>query len=179
MQVARFEQQRGDKRTDYREAAPSMDELRLSMQPPRPASNNNPWMPQLVPDIPRNSKRASPRGLHINAGLHLPQQIPQQIGQFMGQQVGQQPARISHLGACAEREERLAIASRENTLVPPISRPAADEGSRTGLKGSPLAGLINTTAAPTPAESSGPPPTPRRPKNSSWSGGSDSHLPSL
>lgn len=101
---------------------------------------------------------------------------------------------LSHLGACAERAERAeraekasAAVSRENNNLgnPQLARPAADEGSRTGLKASPLAGLLNSAgllhnpATPTPAGSSGGPPlTPRRPKMSSRSGGSDSMLPS-
>ncbi|CAK9203952.1 unnamed protein product [Sphagnum troendelagicum] len=83
--------------------------------------------------------------------------------------------RISHLGACAEREESRAAAaaavvvSRDNNagMSPPIiTRPAADEGSQTGLKGSSLlAGLINNNSTPAvpAAGSSGPPPLPRRP----------------
>ncbi|CAM6010749.1 unnamed protein product, partial [Sphagnum balticum] len=106
----------------------------------------------------------------------------------------QVPSRMTHLGACAEREaertrETAAVSIREHTgiLSPPIiTRPAADEGSRTGLKGSPLVGLINNSSAggnaPVPAGSSGPPAPllPRKPMNSTASGsGSDSRLPTI
>ncbi|CAM6035013.1 unnamed protein product [Sphagnum compactum] len=99
--------------------------------------------------------------------------------------------RFSHLGACTEREESRAAAAAavvvsrdKNTgMSPPIiTRPAADEGSQTGLKGSSLlAGLINNNSTPVvpAAGSSGPPPLPRRPVKPAPSGGlADSILPS-
>lgn len=173
--MARIEQQKSQK---YGEVVPSsiVDDLRLSMQPPRLSSAvNPPWLQQ--PSKPefanRNGsiKRDPPRLLpsNNNSGLQV-------------------PPRISRLGACAEREERAAAAaaaavSRENTqMSPPITQPAADEGSRTGIKGSPLIGLINNNnpATPVPAGSSGgPPPLPRGPTNCTPSGGSDSLLPSM
>ncbi|CAK9222049.1 unnamed protein product [Sphagnum jensenii] len=160
----------------YGEVVPSsiVDDLRLSMQPPRLSSAvNPPWLQQ--PSKPefanRNGsiKRDAPRLLpsNNNSGLQV-------------------PPRISRLGACAEKEERAAAAaavSRENTQTsPPITQPAADEGSRTGIKGSPLIGLINNnnSATPVPAGSSGgPPPLPRGPTNCTPSGGSDSLVPSI
>lgn len=173
--VARIEQQKSQK---YGEVVPSsiVDDLRLSMQPPRLSSAvNPPWLQQ--PSKPefanRNGsiKRDAPRLLpsNNNSGLQV-------------------PPRISRLGACAEKEERAAAAaaavvSRENTQTsPPITQPAADEGSRTGIKGSPLIGLINNnnSASPVPAGSSGgSPPLPRGPTNCTPSGGSDSLLPSI
>jgi len=171
--VARIEQQKSQK---YGEVVPSsiVDDLRLSMQPPRLSSAvNPPWLQQ--PSKPefanRNGsiKRDTPRLLpsNNNSGLQV-------------------PPRISRLGACAEKEERAAAAaavSRENTQTsPPITQPAADEGSRTGIKGSPLIGLINSnnSATPVPAGSSGgPPPLPQGPTNCTPSGGSDSLLPSI
>ncbi|CAK9220890.1 unnamed protein product [Sphagnum troendelagicum] len=160
----------------YGEVVPSsiVDDLRLSMQPPRLSSAvNPPWLQQ--PSKPefanRNGsiKRDAPRLLPSNNNSGL-----------------QMPPRISHLGACAEKEERAAAAaavSRENTQTsPPIMQPAADEGSRTGIKGSPLIGLINNNNSATPVHagsSGGPPPLPRGPTNCTPSGGSDSLLPSI
>jgi hypothetical protein len=99
--------------------------------------------------------------------------------------------RISHLGACTEREECRAtivvviVISRDNNtgMFPPIiTRPVADEGSQTSLNGSLLAGLIinnNSTLVIPTTGSSGPPPLPLRPVKPAPSGGStDSILPS-
>ncbi|CAM6031581.1 unnamed protein product [Sphagnum compactum] len=164
-QVARIERQKSQK---YGEVVPSsiVDDLRLSMQPPRLSSAvNPPWLQQ--PSKPEVANR--------NGSIKLddPRLLPSNNNSGL-----QVPPRISRLGACAEREERAAAAaaaaaavSRENTqMSPPIMRPAADEGSRTGIKGSPLIGLINNinSATPVPAGSSGgPPPLPQGPTNSS------------
>lgn len=187
------------------EVLPSIDDLRLSMQPsmqnpPRLSSVSPPWLQQQqqqpssckVPEAQTSNRNAMkqqqpevPRLLHSgnnnNSGslLQVLTPLPPSL-------------RISHLGACAEREESRAAAaaavvvSRDNnTGMSPhiITRPAADEGSQTGLKGSSLlAGLINnnnSTPAVPAAGSSGPPPLPRRPVKPAPSGGSaDSILPS-
>jgi hypothetical protein len=164
------------------EVLPSIDDLRLSMQPsmqkpPRLSSVSPPWLQQQQPEVPRllHSGNNNNSGSLLQVLTPLPPSL-----------------RISHLGACAEREESRAAAaaavvvSRDNNtgMSPPIiTRPAADEGSQTGLKGSSLlAGLINnnnSTPAVPAAGSSGPPPLPRRPVKPSPSGGSaDSILPS-
>lgn len=99
---------------------------------------------------------------------------------------------ISHLGACAERAEKiertLAMPSREINATgnPQLDRPAADEGSRTGLKNSLLAGLLDNAgllhhdrSTPNPAGSSGCPPlTPQHQKPPNQNGGSEPVLPS-
>jgi hypothetical protein len=173
--VARIEQQKSQK---YGEVVPSsiVDDLRLSMQPPRLSSAvNPPWLQQ--PSKPEFANRNG--SIKHDAPKLLPS------NNNSGLQV---PPRISRLGACAEREEKAAAAaaaavSRENTqMSPPIMQPAADEGSRTGIKGSPLIGLINNnnSATPVPAGSSGgPPPLPQGPTNCTPSGGLDSLLPSI
>lgn len=153
---------------------PSTDDLRLSMQPPRASSRSPPWLQQNTkPEAPqRQAKKQQP---------YRPSQISTGVG-MRG---------ISHLGACAERAEKiertLAMPSRENNATgnPQLDRPAADEGSRTGLKGSLLAGLLDNAGllhdrtTPNPAGSSGCPPlTPQHQKAPNQNGGSEPILPS-
>lgn len=153
----------------------SGDDLRLSMQPPRASSRSPPWLQQSTkPDASqRHLKKQQPyRPSQINTGVGM--------------------RGISHLGACAERAEKtersLPIPSRENNVVgnPQLDRPAADEGSRTGLKNSVLAGLLDNAgllhhdrSTPNPAGSSGCPPlAPQNQKTPNHNGGSESMLPS-
>jgi hypothetical protein len=169
--MPRFDQQKVQK---YDEIVPSLDDLRLSMQPPRLSSVSPPWLQQQP-----TSKSAADI---CNRTATVKQLEGPKLLQHSNSS-GLQLPRISHLGACAEREERVAaavISSRDNNsgMSPPITRPAADEGSRTGLKGSPFVGLINNPATPVvPAGSNGPPLLPRRPMNSTLSGGSEPMLP--
>jgi hypothetical protein len=172
LQMPRFDQQKVQK---YEEIVPSLDDLRLSMQPPRLSSVSPPWLQQQ----PTNKPAADA----CNRTATMKQLEGPKLLQHSNSS-GLQLPRISHLGACAEREERAAaavISSRDNNsgMSPPITRPAADEGSRTGLKGSPFVGLINNPATPVvPAGSNGPPPLlPWRPMNSNLSGGSEPTLP--
>lgn len=154
---------------------PSTDDLRLSMQPPRASSRSPPWLQHSIkPEVSqRPVKKQQP---------YRPAQISTGAG-MRG---------ISHLGACAERAEKiertLAMPSRENNATgnTPLDRPAADEGSRTGLKQSLLAGLLDNAGllhhdrtTPNPAGSSGCPPlTPQHQKAPNQNGGSESMLPS-
>jgi len=170
--MPRFDQQKVQK---YEEIVPSLDDLRLSMQPPRLSSVSPPWLQQQ----PTNKPAADA----CNRTATMKQLEGPKLLQHSNSS-GLQLPRISHLGACAEREERAAaavVSSRDNNsgMSPPITRPAADEGSRTGLKGSPFVGLINNPATPVvPAGSNGPPPLlPWRPMNSNLSGGSEPTLP--
>jgi len=188
--MARIEQHKSRK---YAEVLPPsiVDDLRLSMQPPPQQSSGNPplWLQQASSKQP--SDVLNRVAMHEGSSQTRQQQLVVH-GTNSGQL--QVPSRMTHLGACAEREaertrETAAVSIREHTgiLSPPIiTRPAADEGSRTGLKGSPLVGLISNSSAggnaPVPAGSSGPPPPllPRKPMNSTASGsGSDSRLPTI
>jgi hypothetical protein len=89
---------------------------------------------------------------------------------------------LSHLGACAERSEKAERAPSnlycENTtsISPQVAQPAADEGSRTGLKGSLLTGLLHDPSnAATPAGSSDDSPfSARPPKIGSRNAGTES-----
>ncbi|CAK9275940.1 unnamed protein product [Sphagnum jensenii] len=188
--MARIEQHKSRK---YAEVLPPsiVDDLRLSMQPPPRQSSGNPplWLQQASSKQP--SDVLNRVAMHEGSSQTRQQQLVVH-GTNSGQL--QVPSRMTHLGACAEREaertrETAAVSIREHTgiLSPPIiTRPAADEGSRTGLKGSALVGLLSNSSAggnaPVPAGSSGPPPPPlpRKPMNSTASGsGSDSRLPTI
>lgn len=173
-QVARHDYSRPEKRIEPGELVPTSDDLRLSMQPPRASNKSPPWFQQTTkPETPRRhtKKLEHARPTQINAGVAM--------------------RGLSHLGACAERAEKAEKASatipRENitSCSPQLAQPAADEGSRTGLKGSILAGLLDNAGLlhdasnPTPAGSSGgPPPSARQQKMPSWNAGSDSIPPS-
>lgn len=173
-QVSRHDHIRQEKIVDAPE--PSSDDLRLSMQPPRASSRSPPW-------LQHNSKpEVSQRQVKTKQQPYRPSQINTGAG-MRG---------ISHLGACAERadkiERTIPMPSRENnaTGYPQLDRPAADEGSRTGLKSSVLAGLLDNAGllhhdrtTPNPAGSSGCPPlTPQHQKTPNQNGGSESMLPS-
>jgi hypothetical protein len=190
------------------EVFPSIDDLRLSMQPsmqkpPRLSSVGPPWLQQQQQQQqqqPSSCKVPEAQASNRNAMKQQQSEVPRLLhtgnnnnsGSLLQVLTPLPPSlRISHLGACAEREESRAAAaaavvvSRDNNtgMSPPIiTRPAADEGSQTGLKGSSLlAGLINNNSTPVvpAAGSSGPPPLPRRPVKPAPSGGSaDSILPS-
>jgi len=150
---------------------PSTDDLRLSMQPPRASSRSPPWL----------QHNAKPEVTQRQVKNHQPYR-PAQISTGAGMRG------ISHLGACAERAEKiertLALPTRENNATG--NAQAADEGSRTGLKGSILAGLLDNAGllhhdrtTPNPAGSSGCPPlTPQHQKAPHQNGGSESLLPS-
>lgn len=172
-QVSRHDHIRQEKVVEPCE--PSTDDLRLSMQPPRASSRSPPWLQHnnTKPEVSQRQVKKQPyRPAQINTGAGM--------------------RGISHLGACAERAEKiertLAMPSRENngTGNPQIDRTAADEGSRTGLKNSFLAGLLDTAGllhhdrpTPNPAGSSGCPPlTPQHQKAPNQNGGSESMLPS-
>lgn len=170
-QVARNEHSRPDKQIDPGELAPTSDNLHLSMQPPR-ASNKSPtWFQQTTKhETPgRQSKKLEhARPTQINIGV---------------------PMRgLSYFGSFAERAERApSTIPRENitSSSPQLAQPAADEGSRSGLKCSLLAGLLDSAGLlhdpsnRTPAGSSGDPPlSGRQPKMPSGNGGSDPILPS-
>lgn len=111
----------------------SPDELRLSMQPPRPSPKPT-WLqsPSLKPDA--SPSRSMKRGLD-------------RVKSFSN---GVSSQRLSHLGA----PDR---ASREHNVAPILTRPAADEGSRTGLQGPGIGSLINgTIGAPSAGGAPGP-----------------------
>ncbi|XP_073384989.1 uncharacterized protein [Physcomitrium patens] len=168
----RHEHIRQEKIVETSEA--SGDDLRLSMQPPRASSRSPPWLQQSTK--PEASQRPVKK--------HQPYR-PSQINTGVGMRG------ISHLGACAERAERtdrtLVVPPRENNVAgsSQLDQPAADEGSRTGLKHSVLAGLLDNAGllhhdrtAPYPAGSSGCPPlAPQHQKSQNQNGGSESMIP--
>lgn len=172
VQAPRHEHIRQEKIVETSEA--SGDDLRLSMQPPRASSRSPPWLQQSTK--PEASQRPVKK--------HQPYR-PSQINTGVGMRG------ISHLGACAERAERtdrtLVVPPRENNVAgsSQLDQPAADEGSRTGLKHSVLAGLLDNAGllhhdrtAPYPAGSSGCPPlAPQHQKSQNQNGGSESMIP--
>lgn len=167
-QVARNEHTRPDKRIDPGELVPTSDNLHLSMQPPR-ASNKSPtWFQQ-------TTKHETP-GRHTKKLEHA---RPSQINN------GVSMRGLSHLGSFAERAERAIPRENITPSGPQLPQPAADEGSRSGLKGSLLAGLLDSAGLLhdpsnlSPAGSSGGPPlSGRQPKAPSGNGGSDPIPPS-
>lgn len=131
------------------------------MQPPQPSTKSPTWYQQsLKPEVSnrQGKKTESLKPLFSNPGLPI------------------RHLRPSH----AITETAAATAPKENS--PQIGHPAEDEGSRTGLKSSPLvgllrsAGLLHESAAPAATGSSGPPPASKQLKSSTRSG--DSMLPS-
>lgn len=159
--TARFDKQKKEKVLDYRESPPSASDLHLSMQPPQPSTKSPTWYQQnLKPDVSnrQGKKTESLKPLFSNPGLPI------------------RCLRPSH----AIAETAAATAPKENS--PQIGHPAEDEGSRTGLKSSPLvgllrnAGLLHESAAPAATGSSGPPPASKQLKSSTRSG--DFMLPS-
>jgi hypothetical protein len=159
--TARYDKQKKEKVLDYRESPPSANDLHLSMQPPQPSTKSPTWYQQnLKPDVSnrQGKKTESLKPLFSNPGLPI------------------RCLRPSH----AITETAAATAPKESS--PQIGHPAEDEGSRTGLKSSPLvgllrnAGLLHESAAPAATGSSGPPPASKQLKSSTRSG--DSMLPS-
>lgn len=163
-----------DKRGKFRTGTPTIDELRLSMQPPRPSCKNFVTMQTLQTNATKSE--VAPRG----SSRHDRSKTPLNVG-------GSTPGRLSHIVMSSERPS--GQHAMENTLsretlglCPILAPPAADEGSRTGIKGSGLlSSLQQQTAAPSsqvPGTPGGPSSTPRRPKVSSHSPAPDSGLPS-
>ncbi|KAL2608757.1 hypothetical protein R1flu_027330 [Riccia fluitans] len=156
--LARIENK--DDKVKIRSAAPSVDELRLGMQPPRHGVKGLPLVPTAAPK-PEFSSRLSKK--------------PERPRPHLGAAA---PGRLSQHGMSSERPSpSLGV---EHDMAPAIAPPAADEGSRTGMKGSPLGGLLNSVQ-PTQATtgvSSGPSShiAPRRPKVSSHSGVANSMI---
>ncbi|KAG6550065.1 hypothetical protein Mapa_008021 [Marchantia paleacea] len=158
LKVARVENK--DDKVKVRTTGPTVDELRLSMQPPRVGAKGIPLLHTPAPK-PEPSSRLSKK----------PERPRPNVGTTT-------PGRLSHLG---QTSERASAPGREHDMTPVIVPPAADEGSRTGIKGSPLGGLLNTVQ-PTQATAgvtSGPAThnTSRRLKVSCHSAGSDSMIP--
>jgi hypothetical protein len=156
-----------DKKGKFR---PTSDELRLSMQPPRPSSKGVATMQN---NIVRGSEVAA-RG----SGKQDRSKTPLNVA-------GPAPGRLSLMGLSSERPS--GQLSLENSLgresfglSPIIAPPAADEGSRTGIKGSVLLSSLQQAAAPSSQVPglSGASPSPRRPKVSTHGPGSDTAQPS-
>ncbi|KAL3677041.1 hypothetical protein R1sor_026989 [Riccia sorocarpa] len=147
-----------DDKVKIRGGAPSVDELRLGMQPPRLGTKGLPLIPTAVPkpEIPsRLSKKPERPRPHFGGAV---------------------PGRLSQLEMSSERAS--AALGLEHDVLPAIAPPAADEGSRTGMKGSQLEELLNSvqqSTQATAAVSSGPAShvAPRRPKVSCHTGGGD------
>eukprot|EP01018_Ginkgo_biloba_P004114 Gb_32508 [translate_table: standard] len=156
MKMSRFES-KDDKRARQHD-----DDLHLAMQPPRPNSTGQTLVqPSMCtkPDLMASKKWEHPVSLNTGTAVYG-------------------PSRLSQLGAYTERTSTNAF--RENTAMPPIlSRPAADEGSRTGLKGSGIANLITSGPSTTAGRNtSGPGLSVTKSKFSSQSGGPESSIPS-
>ncbi|CAM6090953.1 unnamed protein product [Calypogeia fissa] len=162
LKAARMDDKKGKFRTG---GTPTIDELRLSMQPPRPSSKGVVTVQTSgtkTEVIPRGSSKQDRSKTPLNVG-------------------GSTQGRLSHMGMSSERPSGGQLAM-ETMGLSPILPPAADEGSRTGMKGSGLlSNLQQQTAAPSssvPGMSAGPSPTPRRPKVTTHSPGPDTALPS-
>eukprot|EP00249_Psilotum_nudum_P018796 c26965_g1_i1 orf=720-1568(-) len=107
-----------------------MEDLHFAMQPPRPSSKgptvlqSSTFMTDLSLSNPR--KWDCSRQSSLNMGLLGPAQ-----GHYNG----------------ANSERRSGNGWRETALTPQMCLPPADEGSRTGLKGSGVASLLNNGSA--------------------------------
>uniref|UniRef100_A0A0D6QZE9 Tify domain-containing protein n=1 Tax=Araucaria cunninghamii TaxID=56994 RepID=A0A0D6QZE9_ARACU len=109
-----------------------VDDLHLAMQPPKPASS----CPTLV-----------------QPSVSKPDSIPSKRWES---QSLYGPSRLSKLGGYDEKISCTATADN-GTMPSPFARPAADEGSRTGLQGSSIANLINNGAWTTTCKTTGVP----------------------
>ncbi|XP_058112001.1 protein TIFY 8-like isoform X2 [Magnolia sinica] len=121
------------------------DEPYFAMQYPRPASTSVILQPPIGsrPDLVVSSWDRS---------------IPMHAGQMM-----HYPSRLGQFATSADKlpANRYKDASASTSL---ISQPAADEGSRTGIKGSGLVSIINTSSGTAEKNSSGVLPSSNRPK---------------
>lgn len=173
LQVARHEYIRHDKMkvdaVEQRAPSTNNDGLHLSMQPPRTANKCPAWLSQ---SSKNETTETHSRILEL---VRPPFQSGNNVGIISTRG-------LSHLGACAERSEKAERAPSnlycENTtsISPQVAQPAADEGSRTGLKGSLLTGLLHDPSnAATPAGSSDDSPfSARPPKMGSRNAGTES-----
>lgn len=173
LQVARHESTRHDKMkvdaAEQRVPSTNNDGLHLSMQPPRTANKCPAWLSQ---SLKNETSEAHSRILELA-------RPPFQSGNNMGIILTRG---LSHLGACAERLEKVERAPSNlycdniTSISPQVAQPAADEGSRTGLKGSLLTGLLHDPGnTATPAGSSDDSPfSVRPPKMGSRNAGTES-----
>uniref|UniRef100_A0A0C9RIB6 TSA: Wollemia nobilis Ref_Wollemi_Transcript_18603_1606 transcribed RNA sequence n=1 Tax=Wollemia nobilis TaxID=56998 RepID=A0A0C9RIB6_9CONI len=128
IKMSRFESR------DERRGRPYDENVRLGMQPPRPSppcqTLNQPSM-GMKADLVASKRWDRPPSMNTGLALYS-------------------PSRLTNLGGYVERASANVI--RENPSISTLpSRPPADEGSRTGLKGSGIANIVNnvqnTTAA--------------------------------
>lgn len=126
IKMSRFESK------DDRRGRQHDDDVLLGMQPPRPtATCQNSTTPSMGvnPDLLASKKWERPVFVNTGPGVYS-------------------PSRLTHLGSYQKNTS--ANMSRENTVVPAVvPQIPADEGSRTGLKGSSLANLMNNSPSAT------------------------------
>lgn len=115
------------------------DDVLLGMQPPRPtATCQTSTRPSMGANADFMASKKWERPAFMNSGSAV-----------------YSPSRLTHLGSYQNKTS--ANLSRENTVVPAlVSQTPADEGSRTGLKGSSLANIMNNgPSAPAARNTSG------------------------
>lgn len=145
IKMSRFESK------DDRRGRQHDDDVLLGMQPPRPTAT--------CQTLTRPS-------MGVNADFMASKKWERPVFMNTGSSV-YSPSRLTHLGNYQNKTS--ANLSRENTVVPAlVSQPPADEGSRTGLKGSSLANLLNNAPSATAA---------RNTSGQSLSAGSSKFLP--
>lgn len=129
------------------------DDLHLAMQPPRPASS----CPTLLqPSVSKTDVMVPKRW--ESTSIYGP----------------------SRLGKSGGFDEKISCpATADNVTVPSFSRPAADEGSRTGLQGSGIANLVNNGAWASVCENTGAASGPLPTRSNLWSQGAASDPPSI
>lgn len=129
------------------------EDLHLAMQPPRPASS----CPTLLqPSVSKPDVMGTKRW---------------ESGSIYG------PSRLGKSGGFDEKIS--CAATTDNVTVPSFSRPAADEGSRTGLQGSGIANLVNNGTWASVCENTGATPGLLATRSNLWSQGaaSDPSIP--
>lgn len=135
----------------------AMDDLHLAMQPPRLSSKcPNP-----------HPSSAAQEDFHTAVSKKWESLRPVSLKTVM---FG--PTRTGH--AALQTDKTSANSLRESNLAPQRSLPPADEGSRTGLKGSGVASILNSASGNTATGTACPNPLPNKSKLWSQNTGSES-----
>ncbi|XP_043702799.1 protein TIFY 8 isoform X2 [Telopea speciosissima] len=122
------------------------EELFFGMQPPRPTSTSIILQPPIGSGRPDSVISKWERPMHMNAGSMMPMKTPL---------LNQTTPFADKVSSTKYREA--------NTGPWRISQPAADEGSRTGIKGSGILSVINASGGPSERNSPGVMPSGSRP----------------
>ncbi|XP_042484282.1 protein TIFY 8 isoform X2 [Macadamia integrifolia] len=136
------------------------EELFIGMQPPRPTSTSVILQPPIGSSRPDSVISKWERPMPMNAGAMVPMKTPL---------LNQTTPFADKVSSTKYREA--------NTGPWRISQPAADEGSRTGIKGSGILSVVNASVGPSERNSPGLLPSSSRPKSGPHIGDPESSNP--